>query len=146
MENITTKIIKYISAVAGAISGLFGGFDMLLNVLLACMVIDYISGILVALAGRSLKSENGRLSSAAGAKGITKKALIMLTIILASLLDSAMGANTAFRNAAILFYIANEALSFLENLRLTGVPFPQKLQHVLGDIKKESDAVKDENL
>ncbi len=118
----------------GAISGLFGGFDALLNVLLAAIVIDYISGILLALYGKSTKTPDGKLSSAVGAKGIAKKGMIMLTIILAHMLDTAMGANTTFRNATILFYIANESLSFLENLNTMGIPFPQKIKSLLSEM------------
>ncbi|NMD37638.1 MAG: phage holin family protein [Christensenellaceae bacterium] len=128
------NIIKYISALFGAISGLFGGCDALLNVLLGCIVIDYISGMLVALYGKSNKTDDGKLSSIAGAKGLAKKAMIMLSVILAYMLDTAIGANTAFRNATILFYVANEALSFLENLNAMGIPFPQKIKSILSEM------------
>ena len=131
------NIIKYISALVGAISGLFGGFDALLNVLLGCIVIDYISGVLVALYGKSNKTGDGKLSSIAGAKGLAKKAMIMLSVILAYMLDTAIGASTAFRNATILFYIANEALSFLENLNAMGIPFPQKIKSILSEMNNK---------
>ena len=65
---------------------------------------------------------------------------MMLVVLVAALLDRAIGAQTAvFRDAACWFYIANEGLSLLENLSLAGVPFPDKLKEMLGQKAREAD-------
>lgn len=133
MENVWDKVLKGLAAVGGAIAGAFGGWDKLLMVLAAMMVIDYVSGLLVAIMGKSRKTEYGGLSSKVGAIGLAKKGLMMLVVLVAALLDRAMGAQTAvLRDAACWFYIANEGISLLENLSLAGVPFPKKIKEMLG--------------
>lgn len=140
MENAWDKIIKVLAAIGGAIAGVFGGWDKLLMVLLAMMAIDYVSGVIVAILGKSQKTEYGGLSSKVGAKGLAKKGLMMLVVLVAALLDRAIGAQSAvFRDAACWFYIANEGLSLLENLSLAGVPFPTKMKELLGQKLNEAD-------
>lgn len=133
METIGEKIIKGLATAAGAIAGLFGGWDPTLGVLLAMMGVDYLSGVGVAWLGRSGKTEYGGLSSQVGAHGLLKKGLMLLVVLVAALLDRAMGNGSVMcRDAACWFYIANEGLSLLENLALAGVPFPERLKQVLG--------------
>lgn len=134
------KTIKALAAVGGAIAGLFGGFDTVLIVLAACMAIDYVSGLAAAWMGNSRKTESGHLDSKTGARGIAKKGLMLLVVLVGALLDRALGTEAAvFRNALIWFYIANEGLSILENLTLCGVPFPQKIRDALEQIRKKSN-------
>lgn len=142
MENAWDKIVKMLAAVGGAIAGAFGGFDVLLIVLISFMAVDYISGMIVAAMGKSQKTEYGGLSSKVGFSGLAKKGLMMLVVLVAALLDRAIGApqTSIFRDAACWFYIANEGLSLLENLSLAGVPFPDKLKEKLGQTLKSSDA------
>jgi len=138
MDTVWDKIIKGLAAIGGAIAGLFGGWDMLLVVLVAMMAVDYVSGVLVAVMGKSQKTEYGGLSSKVGAYGLAKKGLMMLVVLVAALLDRAIGTQAAvFRDAACWFYIANEGLSLLENLSLAGVPFPEKLKEMLGQRRAE---------
>lgn len=133
------KGIKIMSAVAGAVAGLFGGWSATLSILVAVMCIDYITGVLVALAGRSDKTEHGGLSSRAGFYGIARKGLIMLIVLLATLLDRAVGDGAAFQTAAAFYYIANEGLSILENASRMGVPFPAKLRQALEELNGPED-------
>lgn len=138
--TVWDKIIKVLAAVGGAIAGAFGGWDKLLGVLVVMMAVDYVSGVIVAAMGRSQKTEYGGLSSKVGAYGLAKKGLMMLVVLVAALLDRAIGAQTAvFRDAACWFYIANEGLSLLENMSLAGVPFPEKLKEMLGQKAREAD-------
>jgi toxin secretion/phage lysis holin len=139
METTWDKIIKVLAAAGGAIAGAFGGWDWLLVVLLGCMAADYISGVVVAWMGRSLKTEYGGLSSKVGAMGLAKKGLMLMVVLIAALLDKAVGADTAmFRDAVCWFYIANEGISVMENLNLAGVPFPKKIKELLGEKLKDS--------
>ena len=133
MNQLFQKGIKAAAASAGAAAGLIGGWSSLLGVLMAMMAADYLSGIAVAAMGKSLKTEYGGLSSKVGAQGLARKGLMLLVVLVAALLDRAMGAQTAVcRDAACWFYIANEGLSLLENMSLAGVPFPQKMKRLLG--------------
>lgn len=138
MESVWNKALKVLAAIGGAIAGAFGGWDELLIVLVSMMAIDYVSGLTVAVLGKSQKTEYGGLSSKVGARGLAKKGLMMLVVLVAALLDRASGAEAAVcRDAACWFYIANEGLSLLENLALAGVPFPKRLRELLGERRGE---------
>lgn len=135
MDNTTwDKIVKVLSGIAGGIASVFGGFDTMLQVLVVCMVVDYLTGWIVALMGKSTKTDSGFLDSKVGFKGIGKKCLIMGMVLMATYLDKAVG-GSVFRSVVIWFYTANEALSVVENLALAGVPFPDGIKRALEQIK-----------
>lgn len=139
------KILKIIAGVAGAIAGLFGEWTTMLTILVVVMALDYVSGWIVAWCGKSPKTENGGLSSKIGFIGIAKKGFIMLLVLLATLLDRAIGNDTyIFQSSLVLYYIANEGLSILENAALLGVKFPKKLQRALETIRETEDKPPDE--
>ena len=134
------KILKFLAAVVGAICGLFGEWNTMLTILVVAMTTDYISGWIVAWCGKSPKTENGGLSSKIGFIGIAKKAFIMLLVLLATLLDRVIGGDTAvFQSSLVLYYIANEGLSILENAALIGVRFPAKLKKALETMREQED-------
>lgn len=143
-EKLWDKIICLTAAVGGGIAGAFGGWDTLLTVLMGMMAADYLSGFVVAAMGKSLKTVYGGLSSKVGAMGLAKKGLMLLVVLVASMLDRAMGADQAVcRDAVCWFYVANEGLSLLENLSLAGVPFPAKLKELLGQRMESTGGVYD---
>ena len=132
------KILKWLAGIAGAIAGLFGEWSTTLTILVAVMAIDYISGVIVAACGKSPKSEAGGLSSKVGFIGIAKKGFIMLLVLLATMLDRAIGNETmVFQTSLVFYYIANEGLSILENAALMGLPFPEKLKKALETLREE---------
>ena len=132
------RILKLLAGAAGAVAGLFGEWTATLTILVAMMAVDYVSGVIVAACGRSPKTEAGGLSSKAGFVGIAKKGFIMLLVLLATLLDRAVGNEAmVFRTSLVFYYIANEGLSVLENAALMGVPFPQKLKKALEALREE---------
>lgn len=133
------KVLKTLSAIAGGIASMFGGFDTMLRVLVVCMVVDYLTGWAVALMGKSPKTESGFLDSNIGFKGICKKCMILAMVLMATYLDRAIGGSAIFRNIVIWFYVANEALSVVENLALAGVPFPDGVKRALEQIKKKNN-------
>jgi len=103
----------------------FGGFDLLFRALLTLMVLDYFSGILV-----SFKKE--KLSSIVGFKGLSKKPMIFFIVAVSNIVDIAIiGSGHSARTITIAFYLANEAISILENATNLGLPLPQKLKAVL---------------
>ena len=116
-----------------------GGWDASLQVLIALMVADYITGVLVAAVWhKSTKSQSGALDSKAGFKGILKKGMILVLVWLGVLLDRATGANY-IRTAVVLFFIGNEGISLLENLGLMGVPYPAFLEKALEALHDQGD-------
>lgn len=137
--NLLEKIFRMGSVLFGALSGLYGGFDFLLKALLILMGVDYISGMLCASMGKSPKTEDGKLSSEQGIKGLFKKAMIMLSVLVAVVLDEALGQKNVFRNACILFYCSNEMLSFVENLTHMGLPFPDVLKNAISRLGKKEE-------
>ncbi|HRX08125.1 MAG TPA: phage holin family protein [Candidatus Limiplasma sp.] len=141
MGQIWDKALKVFAAAIGAVAGALGGWSWLMTVLLACMIADYISGTLVAWMGKSLKTEYGGLSSKVGAVGLIRKGLMLMVVLVAALLDRALGQNNAmFRDAVCWFYVANEGISLMENLNLAGVPFPKKLKELLGEKAGEAES------
>ena len=100
------KIVQCIVAIGGAATSfLFGGWPALLNILLAFVIIDYITGLIAA-------GVEGQLSSQVGWRGIAKKVAVFIIVAVAHLVDVALGGNTnMFRDAVIFFYLANELLA-----------------------------------
>lgn len=120
------NIYKIGATMIGAIVGyLWGGWSTLLGVLLAFVIIDYMTGLLAA-------GSEGKLSSAIGFKGIARKVVIFLLVAVAHLIDVSLGGNNdIFRDATIFFYIANELISIIENAGRAGLPVPEKLSNAV---------------
>lgn len=118
------ETICTITGVVGSfIAGLFGGWDTSLVTLLLFMGIDYITGLAVAASGKSPKSDTGRLSSKIGWRGIAKKCVSLLLVLVAVRLDITLG-TSYIRDAVCIAFVANELLSITENAGLLGVPLP----------------------
>lgn len=139
------KILKGICLVAGMIVGLYGEWTAALTILAVMMAVDYITGVLVAITGKSPKTDGGGLSSKIGFVGIAKKGFIMLIVLVATQLDKAIG-NTSmvFQTATVFYYIANEGLSILENAELMGVPFPAFIRKRLESMREQKDKPPDD--
>ena len=134
------RFIKVVAAIAGAIAGLYGGWSAMLTILVVMMGIDYVTGVLAAISGRSDKTETGGLSSTAGFIGLAKKGVIMLIVLLATLLDRAIGnSKMVFQSMSTFYYIANEGLSILENADLIGIPTPKFIHERLEIIREQND-------
>ena len=143
MGNAWDKVVKALAAAAGAVAGIFGGWDTMLKVLVGAMIIDYITGWIVAILGNSIKTESGHLDSNVAWKGLLKKGLALFVVLLGAMLDRAVGQNV-FRSMAVWFYIANEGLSILENLALAGVPFPAGVKRALEQLREKEDKPPDD--
>jgi len=121
MKGLITTIFGVIGAF---ITSLFGGWDAALTTLVIFMAIDYATGLIVAgVFHNSSKTETGALESRAGWKGLCRKGMTLLIVLIACRLDLVM--NTTFvRDAVIIGYIANETISIIENAGLMGLPIP----------------------
>ena len=128
------------AGVLGAAAGLLGGWTVLLTILAWFMGIDYATGLITAWRGRSPKSEHGGVSSKVGFDGLIRKAFIMLVVLMATLLDRAIGnQSSVFQTAATMYYIANEGISILENTSLMGVKYPDFILRALETLRDEGD-------
>lgn len=136
-----TNAFKLAISAAGAY--LFGGFDLLMQLLCIVMAVDFITGILLAVVFRkSPKSDEGALSSTVAAKGAVRKVCQLMLVMIITRLGESLGDGQFCRNTAILFFSANEGISILENMGLMGVKYPMWLKKSLDVLLKNSDNVK----
>ena len=115
----------------------FGGWDAAMAALMVCIAVDYVSGSMVALVfHNSRKSESGAYNSAYGLKGLCKKGLMLLFVLVAVQIDRLLGADYV-RDAVCIGFCSNEVLSIIENLGLAGVPMPQAVVRALEQLQKQ---------
>ena len=139
MIEIKDMVLAALAAVGSAIAGALGGWDAALSTLLILMAVDYVTGVLVAAVWhKSAKTDSGGVSSAAGFKGLLRKAVILLMVLLGAMMDRTMGIDYV-RTAVCLFYVANEGLSILENTAIMGVPYPAFVKNMLDALRKKTD-------
>ncbi len=139
------KVVELLSAVGGAVASFFVAMPPLVWILIGVMSIDYITGLICGAMGKSQKTESGYLASHEAFKGLLKKALILLVVLLSYLLDEAVstGAGIQFEavmGACCLWFIASEGLSILENVASIGVPVPKILIKLLDIMRSKGDA------
>lgn len=127
-------------AVGAFIASAVGGWDVAIMALLVFMGIDYLTGIVVAAVfHKSKKSENGGLESRAGLKGLVRKGMILLLVIVANLLDMQIG-GTYVRDGVCVAFMVNEAISIIENAALMGLPIPAVITKALDILKEKQEA------
>lgn len=128
-----------IGAVGGWISWLLGGWDTAVVTLVIFMAIDYISGLAVAgVFHASRKTDSGALESRAGWKGLCKKAMTLLFVLVAHRLDMVIG-TTYIRDAVVIAFVANELISIVENAGLMGVPMPAAIVNAIDILQRKVD-------
>lgn len=121
-----------IAALGGWLGWFLGGLDGFLYALIIFVIVDYITGIMVAIINRELSSE-------IGARGIFKKILIFIFVAIAHIIDSRLiGEGSVLRTAVIFFYLSNEGISITENASRIGLPIPEKLKDVLAQLHGKS--------
>ena len=136
MKNI---LATYIGILGSIIASLLGGWDMALQTLIIFMTIDYVTGLMVAgIFNKSTKTKHGALESVAGWKGLCRKGVALLIVLIACRLDLLTGANL-IRDAVVIAYCTNEAISIIENAGLMGVPIPTRLTKAIEALKSKED-------
>ncbi len=134
-----------VGVVGSAIASLFGGWDAALVTLLIFMGVDYLTGLIVAgVFHQSPKSDGGALESRAGWKGLCRKGVTLLVVLVACRLDLVMGSNF-IRDAVVIAFIANETISIIENAGLMGVPIPSVIVKAIEVLKKKAESEDKEN-
>lgn len=139
MTNIKAAVLAAIGTIGGGIAALFGGWTSAMTTLIIFMVIDYATGIIVAgVFHRSGKSKSGALESRAGFKGLCRKGMILLILLVACRLDLMLGTGY-IKDCVCIAFVVNETLSIIENAGLMGVPIPQVLIKAIDVLKAKEE-------
>lgn len=133
MNELFSKetIFTAVGVIGAFIASLYGGWTSGMTTLVILMIIDYLTGLLVAAVfGKSKKTADGKLESRAGWKGLVRKCVTLLMVLVATRLDMMIG--TSFvRDATVIGFSANELLSIVENAGLMGVPMPAAITNAV---------------
>lgn len=131
------KIFNWTSTVIGIVGGffaaIFGQWDSILWALLVIMVLDYLTGVIKAVYTKNVSSE-------VGFKGLLKKITILIIVALSNVLQQITGDNVAIREIVIMFYIANEGISVLENVAVIYPRMPKAIKDILLQIRDSNSA------
>ena len=139
MTNLKGFICTVFGAVGGFIAQLFGGWTEDMVTLIAFMTVDFIMGLILAgVFHNSNKTENGNLNSKVGWKGLCKKGITLLFVLVAHRLDVSLGTEY-IRTATIIGFIANEVISIVENAGLMGIPLPSVITKAIDILKHRED-------
>ncbi|EMW6158103.1 phage holin family protein [Enterococcus faecalis] len=131
MERYLNTITMFLSIFGGIVVRLLGGLDQLLDVFLFLIIVDFITGWIKAIATKELSSRIGML-------GIAKKVTMLFVVAVAVRVEKVVGNNLPIREMVLIFYIANEGLSFFENIA-TFIPMPKKLKELFIQLKNKDD-------
>ena len=144
MDNIVTiksVLCAAIGCIGSVIASAFGGWDAGLITLVLFMAIDYITGLMVAgVFHASEKTESGGLESRAGWKGLCRKGVTLLIVLIAQRIDIVAGTSMV-RDAVVIAYIVNETISITENAGLMGVPVPDRLMAAIDVLQGKGNDV-----
>lgn len=136
-------ICAAIGAAGSAIATLFGGWDYALVTLIIFMAVDYISGLAVAgVFKKSPKTENGALESRAGWKGLCRKCMSLVFVLIATRLDNIIG-TTYIRDAVCIAFMVNELISIVENAGLMGIGVPEIITNAIDILKNKNEQGKE---
>ena len=128
-----------IGAIGGFVAMAFGGWSDALITLIVFMALDYVTGLIVAgIFKKSKKSENGALESRAGFKGLCRKGVALMIVLVAVRLDIIMH-TTYIKDAVIIAFVANESISIIENAGLMGIPVPGIIARAIDVLRNESE-------
>lgn len=133
------SICTFLGVIGGAIASAFGGWTGAMTTLIIFMAVDYLSGLVVAgVFHRSRKTDTGALNSNVGFKGLCKKGMMLLVVLVSARLDLLLGSNFV-RDAACIGLIANELISILENAGLMGIPIPKVLSGAIEVLQQKAE-------
>lgn len=142
ITNIKTSVLTIIAVIGSIIVKLLGGWSLGLETLLILILVDYVTGLgASAIFHKSKKTETGALSSTVGFKGIFKKVMYLLLVLVAHRVDLMLGFDY-IREGVIIALCVNEIVSFFELLGLIGVPLPDVLTNAIDLLKKQKEVVR----
>jgi toxin secretion/phage lysis holin len=121
----------FFAFLGGVLGWVFGGFDSLIYALIAFVLIDYITGVLLAF-------QNKKISSEVGFKGIYKKIMMFCLVAIGNIIDQyVIKTGSTLKTMMIMFYLSNEGISIIENAGNMGVPFPKKLKDAIEKLQEK---------
>lgn len=133
------KLLAFLGVIGSGIASLFGGWDAALTTLMIFMGVDYVTGLIVAgVFHTSNKTQTGTLESHAGWKGLCKKGVTLMVVLVACRLDLIMG-SSFIRDAVVIAFIGNETISITENAGLMGVPIPAVVKKAIEVLKSKAE-------
>lgn len=133
MSNFVSYFKSFCAILGVVIGWFFGEVNSLVYVLLAFMIIDYITGVICAVKDKQVSSKIGFL-------GVTRKLLIIVLVGIGNVIDYyVIGSGSTLKTMLILFYLSNEGISILENMTKLGLPIPEKLKTILLQINEDGD-------
>ena len=139
MYNIKIAVCTFVGMMGALITNLFGGWTRDMETLLIFMAVDFITGLIVAgVFKNSEKSLTGALDSRAGWRGLCKKCVTLLFVLIAHRLDLVLGADY-IRTATVIGFILNELISITENAGLMGIPLPKIITRAIEVLKHKGD-------
>lgn len=133
MNSIIGNIKILCATLGGALGWLLGGFNSLIYALIAFVLLDYMTGVILAI-------QEKKVSSEIGFKGIGKKILIFILVAFGNIIDQyVFNTGSALRSMLIMFYLSNEGISIIENAGKMGLPLPQKLKTVIQKLNEDNN-------
>ena len=139
MKELWSMVQLAFTAIGGWLGYFLGGCDGLIIALVIFVAVDYLTGVLCAIADKKLSSE-------VGFKGIARKVLIFLLVGVANILDvEVIGTGSILRTAVIFFYLSNAGISLLENAAHLGLPIPSKLKAALEQLHDRAEEKKEDD-
>ena len=140
MHGLKDFLCAAAGVVCSAAAQCFGGWDAGIATLIVFMAVDYITGLICAgVFHKSPKTPNGALESRAGWKGLVRKCLTLVMVLVAAQLDRLIGSNF-IRDAVVIGFAANEVISIVENMGLIGIPVPKVITSAIEVLKRKEDA------
>lgn len=137
VNNMKDWICTALGVLGSTVASLFGGWDAAFGALLACMAVDFLSGTVVALVfHKSPKTGTGSYNSAYGLKGLCRKGLMLMLVVIGVQVDTLLAIDYT-KNAICLGLCANEILSITENLGLAGIPMPNAIVKALEQLQNK---------
>ena len=139
MNNLKVLICTVFGMLGSFFSQLYGGWDKDMTTLITCMAIDFIMGLVIAVVfKKSPKTQSGAADSMSCFRGLCKKCVILLFVLLAHRLDVTLGV-TYIKTAAVIGFIVNEVISIIENAGIMGIPLPKAFTKALELLKKDDE-------
>lgn len=143
--SIKPTFLAIVGALGAFVASFLGGWDIALQTLVIFMILDYLTGLIVAgVFHSSNKSESGTLDSKAGFKGLCRKGMMLAVILVANQVDKVSGTELV-RAAVVYAFMVNEAVSILENAGLMGLPIPDVLKRAIELLRKKEQPQGDVN-
>lgn len=134
-----SSVSSVIGMVGGVVSSLFGGWDGFLQGLVLFMVVDWVLGVVnAAIFKKSTKTSSGGYSSDVGFKGLVKKGVILVMVLVAARIDAILGVSVV-RDAVCIAYLANELASIIETIGQMGIPIPAPIEKAIDILQAKGE-------